>query len=36
LGTSLGMNIRDGTLAVRGHRNHMEAIYAVFNAGSIE
>ncbi|HIA10421.1 MAG: TIGR00300 family protein [Thaumarchaeota archaeon] len=36
LGTSLGMNIRDGTLAVRGHRNHMEAINAVFNAGSIE
>jgi len=36
LGTSLGMNIRDGTLAVRGHRNHMEAINAVFKAGSIE
>jgi len=30
------MNIRDGTLAVRGHRNHMEAINAVFKAGSIE
>jgi len=36
LGTSLGMNIRDGTLAVRGHRNHMDAINAVFKAGSIE
>ena len=36
LGTSLGMNIRDGTLAVRGHRNHMVAINAVFKAGSIE
>ena len=36
LGTSLGMNVRDGTLAVRGHRNHMEAINAVFKAGSIE
>ena len=36
LGTSLGMNVRDGTLAVRGHRNHMDAINAVFKAGSIE
>ena len=36
LGTSLGMNVRDGTLAIRGHRNHMEAINAVFKAGSIE
>jgi len=35
LGTSLGMNVRDGTLAVRGHRNHMDAINAVFKAGSI-
>ncbi len=35
LGTSLGMNIRDGTLAVRGHRNHMQAINSVFKAGSI-
>jgi len=35
LGTSLGMNIKDGTLAVRGHRNHMQAINAVFKAGSI-
>jgi len=29
------MNVRDGTLAVRGHRNHMDAINAVFKAGSI-
>ncbi len=36
LGTSLGMNVRDGTLAVRGHRNHMQAINSVFKAGSIE
>jgi len=35
LGTSLGMNVNDGTLAVRGHRNHMDAINAVFKAGSI-
>ena len=35
LGTSLGMNVRDGTLAVRGHRNHMQAINAVFKAGTI-
>jgi lysine-ketoglutarate reductase/saccharopine dehydrogenase-like protein (TIGR00300 family) len=35
LGTSLGMNIRNGTLAVRGHRNHMQAINSVFKSGSI-
>jgi len=35
LGTSLGMNVHDGSLAVRGHRNHMDAINAVFAAGSI-
>lgn len=35
LGTSLGMNVSDGTLAVRGHRNHMDAINSVFRAGSI-
>ncbi|TLY08839.1 MAG: TIGR00300 family protein [Thaumarchaeota archaeon] len=35
LGTSLGMNVRDGTLAIRGHRNHMQAINSVFKAGSI-
>ncbi len=34
MGTSLGMNVRDGTLAVRGHRNHMDAINSVFAAGS--
>lgn len=36
LGTSLGMNVQDGTLAVRGHRNHMQAINSVFKAGSIQ
>jgi len=35
LGTSLGMNVKDGTLAVRGHRNHMQAINSVFRSGSI-
>jgi len=35
LGTSLGMNVHDGTLAVRGYRNHMETINSVFKAGSI-
>ena len=30
LGTSLGMRVKDGTLAVRGHRNHMQAINEVF------
>jgi len=35
LGTSLGMNVNDGTLAVRGHRNHMDAINSIFKAGSI-
>jgi lysine-ketoglutarate reductase/saccharopine dehydrogenase-like protein (TIGR00300 family) len=35
LGTSLGMKVRDGTLAVRGHRNHMQAINEVFKAGGI-
>ena len=36
MGTSLGMHINDGTLAVRGHRNHMQAINEVFRAGSIK
>ena len=36
MGTSLGMHVKDGTLAVRGHRNHMLAINEVFKAGSIE
>ncbi len=35
LGTSLGMNVHDGTLAVRGYRNHMETINSVFKAGTI-
>jgi len=35
LGTSLGMNVDNGTLAIRGHRNHMDAINSVFRAGSI-
>ena len=36
LGTSLGMKVKDGTLAVRGHRNHMDAINSVFRAGSLK
>jgi len=36
LGTSLGMHIDDGTLAVRGHRNHMTIVNEVFKAGSIK
>ena len=35
LGTSLGMNVHDATLAYHGHRNHMDTINAVFKAGSI-
>ena len=35
LGTSLGMNVDDATLAYHGHRNHMDTINAVFKAGSI-
>mgnify|MGYP003995585551 FL=1 len=35
LGTSLGMNVKDATLAYHGHRNHMDAINSVFKAGSI-
>ena len=35
LGTSLGMNVNDATLAYHGHRNHMDAINSVFKAGSI-
>jgi len=35
LGTSLGMKVKDGTLAVRGHRNHMQAINEVFKAGGL-
>ena len=35
MGTSLGMYVKDGTLAVRGHRNHMQAVNEVFKASSI-
>ena len=35
LGTSLGMNVHDATLAHKGHRNHMDTVNAVFKAGSI-
>lgn len=35
-GTSLGMSVKNGTLAIRGHRNHMQAINEIFRAGSIE
>ena len=35
MGTSLGMNVHDASLAYHGHRNHMDAINAVFKAGSI-
>lgn len=35
MGTSLGMYVKDGTLAVRGHRNHMQAVNEVFKANSI-
>lgn len=35
MGTSLGMNVSDGTLSLRGHRNHMDAINHVFKSGSI-
>ena len=36
LGTSLGMHVKDGTLAIRGHRNHMQAINEVFKAGGLK
>ena len=35
LGTSLGMNVHDASLAHHGHRNHMDTVNAVFKAGSI-
>lgn len=35
-GTSLGLNLKDGTSTFRGHRNHIESINEVFKAGSIE
>ncbi len=34
-GTSLGVNVTEGTPAVGGHRNHMAAINTVFKAGSL-
>jgi lysine-ketoglutarate reductase/saccharopine dehydrogenase-like protein (TIGR00300 family) len=36
MGTSLGMHVIDGTLAIRGHRNHMQAINEVFKSGSMK
>ena len=36
MGTSLGMHISDGTLAMRGHRNHMQAVNEVFKAGGLK
>jgi lysine-ketoglutarate reductase/saccharopine dehydrogenase-like protein (TIGR00300 family) len=36
MGTSLGMQVDEGTLAVRGHRNHMQAINEVFKFGSLK
>jgi len=36
MGTSLGMYVKDGTLALRGHRNHMQAVNEVFKNGSIK
>jgi lysine-ketoglutarate reductase/saccharopine dehydrogenase-like protein (TIGR00300 family) len=35
LGTSLGVRTRDGRLEQHGHRNHMRAINAIYQAGSI-
>ena len=36
MGTSLGMRVKDGTLAIRGHRNHMQAVNEVFKAGGLK
>ncbi len=36
LGTSLGIRQKDGRQAEHGHRNHMRAINAIYNCGSIE
>lgn len=36
MGTSLGMRVKDGTLAVRGHRNHMQAVNEVFKVGGLK
>ena len=35
-GTSLGLNLSDGTSAVRGNRNHIDSINEVFKVGSLE
>ena len=35
-GTSLGVNIDDGTTAFMGHRNHMAAINEIFKVGSLK
>jgi len=35
-GTSLGMNVTDGTSSHHGHRNHMAAVNEIFKAGSLE
>ena len=32
LGTSLGMNVHDATLAYHGHRNHMDTINCCFQS----
>lgn len=34
-GTSLGMYVKDATLASKGYRNHMDTVNAVFTHGSI-
>ena len=34
-GTSLGMHVKDATLASKGYRNHMDTVNAVFTHGSI-
>ena len=36
LGTSLGVRSSDGRQAQHGHRNHMQAINAIYHEGSIE
>lgn len=35
-GTSLGVEVTNGTLLLRGHRNHLAAINEVYKAGSIK
>jgi lysine-ketoglutarate reductase/saccharopine dehydrogenase-like protein (TIGR00300 family) len=36
LGTSLGVRLQDGRPEDHGHRNHMRAINAIYNAGSVK